>query len=234
MVVGRGPGEMGRQYDIVELQERVVGGRGFLVEHIEPGAENLALAQHFRERRLVDDGAAARIHQDSGRLHEGQLARADHVARGIVQRDIQRDEVAGPQQFLEQPELDADRVLFVLGQATDIEVDDLHAEGAREPGDLLADRAEADNAERLVIEFVHGRRRAIPAPASAAHARVLPDHTARDREHEHDCVLGDRDRISAAVVADGHAGRARGFDIDRVVTGAQELHELEFAGAEMK
>jgi hypothetical protein len=46
-------------------------------------------------------------------------------------------------------------------------------------------------------------------------------------------VLGDGDGVGAAVVGDGHLGLARGLDVDPVVAGAGQLHELQLGrGAE--
>ena len=99
--------------------------------------------------------------------------------------------------------------------------------GARQPRHLLADGAEADDAERLVVQLVHARRRPVAAPAPARHAAVLPDHLAVDREHQHHGVLGDRDRVGAAIVRERHLGAPRGLEVDIVVAGAEQLHELE-------
>jgi hypothetical protein len=46
-------------------------------------------------------------------------------------------------------------------------------------------------------------------------------------EDEHQGVLGDGHRVRAAVVGDRHARLAGGFDVEAVVAGADELHELQ-------
>jgi hypothetical protein len=40
-------------------------------------------------------------------------------------------------------------------------------------------------------------------------------------------VLGDGDRVRAAVVGDRHLGLARGLDVDTIVARAGQLHELQ-------
>ena len=59
---------------------------------------------------------------------------------------------------------------------------------------------------------------------------MLPRQPAADRQHQHDGVLGHRDGIGAAVVADGHAGTPRRLDVHPVVAGAEQLDQLEFRG----
>ena len=99
--------------------------------------------------------------------------------------------------------------------------------GLRQPRDLLADGAEADDAERLVVQLVHARRRPVAAPAPAGHAGMLPDHFAADREHQHQRVLGHRDRVRAAIVRERHFRAPRGLEVDIVVAGAEQLHQPE-------
>ena len=56
---------------------------------------------------------------------------------------------------------------------------------------------------------------------------MQPDQPARDGQHQHQGVLGDRGRVGAAIVADRHARGARGFQIIGVVAGAQGLDQLQ-------
>src|SRR5688572_874832 len=54
-----GPAErVRRQDDVVEFQDRVVRIGRLLLQHVEAGAGDAPFLQHFRERLLVDDGAA--------------------------------------------------------------------------------------------------------------------------------------------------------------------------------
>ena len=56
---------------------------------------------------------------------------------------------------------------------------------------------------------------------------MLPDQPAFHGEHQHQRVLGDRDRVGAAVIGDGNAGEACRREIHVVVTGAQQLHQSQ-------
>src|SRR5262249_9448449 len=63
------------------------------LEYVEAGAGDLALLERARQRRLVDDRSARGIDQESCRLHQGELARADLVAGLGSERGMQRDEI---------------------------------------------------------------------------------------------------------------------------------------------
>ncbi len=136
--------------------------------------------------------------------------------------------VRGLQQLGEQREADAERVFLVGRQPVDVVILDAHVERLGAARDLLADIAEPDDAERLVLELVElGRVEIVAAPAPGDDAVMHPDQLARHRQHQHHRVLGDRGRVGAAIVADRHAGGARGVEVVGVVAGAQGLHELQ-------
>ena len=80
--------------------------------------------------------------------------------------------------------------------------DDAHAEPERAPGDLAADPAEAEHAERLVGELDPAPARALP-PA-LLQRRVRLRDVAGERDEQPDRVLGGRD--------DGRVGRVRDDD----------------------
>ena len=54
-----------------------------------------------QQRRLVDDAAARAVDEVGGRLHHGELARADQVARVVLQRRVHGDEVGTRQRGAE-------------------------------------------------------------------------------------------------------------------------------------
>jgi hypothetical protein len=49
----------------------------------------------------------------------------------------------------------------------------------------------------------------------------------RDRQHQQQRMLGDRDRVRAAIVADRHPSLPSGFDVEPIVAGAEQLDQLE-------
>ena len=186
------------------------------------------------ERVLVDDGAAARVDQDRGLLHHCELARRDHLPRDVVQRHVQRHDVGGAEKLGEEGEAHAERVLLVLGEPEDVEVAHVHVEALNAPGDLLADVAEADDAQPLAFHFVGADGGEVAGtPLTGDDVVVVVHELLEHGQHQHHRVLGDRDRVGPAVVGDGHPGLARGLDVHAVVARAGQLHELQLRrGAE--
>ena len=93
------PGQgVGRQDHVVELEDRVRGIDGFLLEDVEGGAGDGALPQGRRQRRLIDDGPAGDVDQVGRRLHPVQLRGADEVAGLRGQGTADEDEVGLPEQ----------------------------------------------------------------------------------------------------------------------------------------
>ena len=109
-----------------------------------------------------------------------ELAGAEHVPGDRVERHVERDDVGGAQQLRQQHEADAEGVLRVLGQARDVVVDDLHVEGGGPARDLLADGAQAHDAEGLALELVGPVRGEVPYPPLAGdHVAVVPGQRLR-------------------------------------------------------
>src|SRR5579884_1849238 len=97
-----------RRHDhVVHLEQRVVRVDRLVLENVESGAGQLAGPQRLDQRRLVDDRPAAGIDEVGGRLHQRELRSRDHVARLVVQEDVQRHVVALAQELLERHQLGA-------------------------------------------------------------------------------------------------------------------------------
>jgi len=75
------------------LSSGLSGGCRLLVEHVEPGAEQLAGGKCCGHRLLVDHRAARGIDDDGRRFHRRQLTRADQVVCRGIERHMQRDDV---------------------------------------------------------------------------------------------------------------------------------------------
>ena len=206
----------------------MIGGRRLLHHDVEPGGENLPRRERMVERLLVHHGAAARVDEECARLHQRELLAAQHAACAIGQGHVQAHDVRRAEELGEEREPDAERVLLILTEPHDVVVADLHVERLGPARHLLADVAEADDAEGLAVELVEARRREVPhPPLPGDDVVVVPDEPLRDREHEHHRVLGNRDRVGPAVVADGHLRLPGGLDVHPVVPGAHELDQLE-------
>jgi len=146
---------------------------------------------------------AAGIDQDRRRFHQPELACSDQLVGRCVERDVQSDDVGAPQQLGEQREAHTERVFDIAAEPGDVIIPDAHMERLGEARHLLADVAEPDDAEDLVLELVeHDRREIVAAPPPGEDVLVLPNQPPRHRQHQQQHVLGERDRIRAAIVAD--------------------------------
>ena len=68
-------------------------GGGSFVQHVEAGAGDGLAPQRVGERLLVVDEAAAGGDEERVRLHERELARAEHAARLLGERAVGGHEV---------------------------------------------------------------------------------------------------------------------------------------------
>jgi len=77
------------------------GREGFGLEDIEPGAADVALLQQLDEDVLFEHPASRYV--DQGRTHreEEQFAPPDQASRLLGERDVQAQDVARRQQFVE-------------------------------------------------------------------------------------------------------------------------------------
>ena len=120
----------------------------------------------------------------------------------------------------------AQRVFGVLGEPRGVVIDDRHAERAGKTGDLTTDIAETDDAQGLPAQFREARD-LVAAPASAGDIGVLAHQPTGRREHQHQRVFGDRDRIGASIVGDGDPRAPRRVDVGSVIAGAQQLDQAQ-------
>ena len=139
---------------------------------------------------------------------------------------MQRHRVRLAQEFVEQAEARAERVLGVFGEPRRVVIDDRHAERPGETGDLAADIAEPDDARRLAAQFAQAGD-LVAAPAPGGDVRVLEDQPARHGQHQQQGVFGDGDRIGAAIVGDRDSRAPRRGDVRAVVAGAQQLDQAQ-------
>ena len=82
----RAPGQVGGDQQAIgeggaRVGQRVIGGRGFLGEHVQGHAAQVAGAQAGQQRRLVDQAPAAGVDQDGVGRQAGQEGGVDQLAR---------------------------------------------------------------------------------------------------------------------------------------------------------
>src|SRR6478672_3171170 len=141
--------EMRGQHDVRHpAQHRV--DLGLMLEYVEAGTGDPARPQGAYERGLVDDRTARGVAEESGLLHQLELARSGLVTRLRPQRLVQRDEVRFDQQLVEWNEGQAGLAFHALGLAPRCPVQHAHGEAVGAPRYRLADQPTATHqADRL-------------------------------------------------------------------------------------
>src|SRR5262245_20358137 len=219
-----GRAEMRRHDDLLELQERMIGRRWLLLEHVEGGAGNAARLDRARQRQLVDEPAAGAVDQAHAGLEARQLGLAEQVARVASERRVDRDEVGTGQKLVELDRFHA-QALGGLARQVGIVGDHLHAEPGGPTRHFGADPTQADDAQHLAEEL-HALQAAL-LPAAGLQCEVGGGKPPGHREQEPHGVLGDRGGVAARRVHDDHAALGGGVDVDRVDAGAGATDDLE-------
>ncbi len=213
----RGGNKVGRS-----KQRRFTGG--FVDEHVERRAADLAAVQRVLECRLVYQATACAIDDPHAPLGLRQILAAQNIARLIGQRGMQGDEIGLGQQRIEIGLFDAqfDRT---FGGEEGIVGDDLHLQPQRAIGNDRADIARADQAECLAGQL--DAHEAVLFPLSGLGRRVGLGQLPGEREHQRDGVFGGGDRIPEWRVHHHHALRGGSGDIDIVDADAGAANDLE-------
>ena len=151
---------------------------------------------------------------------------------------MDRDDVgAGVERLGVLRALDAE-LAVALGRDERVEGEHLHPERAGPLGDELADAAEAEDAERLLVHLHPAEPAALPL--AALQRRVCLRDVARLREHHRDRVLGRRDDVRLRRVRDDDAllGGRRHVDVVDADPGAadhlQALRALDHVGRQLR
>ena len=141
---------------------------------------------------------------------------------------VHRHDVRAGQKVVERREGHVQVPLAIRGQAHRIVVDQGRSPPAEPLRDLLADAPHPHDPDRRAPQLVEPLRARAPPPRP--HPGVEVGQVPERRHHEHDGVLGDRDRVGPAVDRDGDASCPGAGEVEPVVADAQELDELEPAG----
>ena len=171
-------------------EERVVRRRRLVLEDVEPGRGEPALAQRRDQRRLVDHAAARGVDENGGRLHHRELGRADQRPVGL--RHVDGDDVrpgkpARPGPRPARPRPPASRAPRGTGSKARISMPKPAAMRARcrplRPNPTMSSRLPA---ELALLEPV------APVPRAGAHRAVGAERALRRRQQQHHRLLGDR------------------------------------------
>src|SRR5208283_1351200 len=223
-----GGGAEVRRYDhVIELEQRMVGGRWLLDEHVQSRARDLAGFQRLDERGFIDDTAAGAVDDSHALLHLRECRCVYETPRVVGQGRVDGDEIGARKKLIEADQLNA-HAPGGFSRQDRIIANHFHLEPKRAVGDDPADVTEADYAERFVAYLGAGEFAALPFAGSQR--GVGGWNMPRQRQHHGDRVLRGRDAVAGrAVHHDDSAARCR-FDIDVVDADARAPDHLERRG----
>ena len=186
----------------VEDVERRAGQRAVL----DPGQHGVQALHH---------AAARQVDQERARFHGRDPAAVDHAAGLIGERRVQAHGVGAPEQRVELHQLDVQppgrgRVgVRVVRQQRD-------PERTEQPGERLADVAEADDADGEPGDVAS--RKPLPRrPVALLHLPVPVGDPLVERQQIGDRRLGHRGRVGAGRGDHRHPALGGGVHVDRVV-----------------
>ena len=146
---------------------------------------------HRVEQRVVVDHPAARGVDQHGRfLHQPQFPRADHAARLVGQRHVQRHEVRLREQLVERDIAHAE-ICFRFEVAGAVVVEHGHVEPLRPTRDLVADVAQPDYPQRLVVYLLAEHEAGVVFEEVGPTREVVAlDDVARPRQQQREGDVG--------------------------------------------
>src|SRR5207245_9021834 len=86
---------------LLELEQRMIGRRRLLLEHVERGARDLARLDRARQRQLVDQAAAGAVDDARTWLEPLELRFPEEVSRITGEGRVDRHEVGAREQLLD-------------------------------------------------------------------------------------------------------------------------------------
>jgi len=76
------------------LQQRMIGGRRFFIQHVRGVAAELAAVQCVQQIALMHEFSARRIHQQGTGLHNGDALGLDQMLGLLAEVRVQADDIA--------------------------------------------------------------------------------------------------------------------------------------------
>lgn len=125
---------------------------GLLLIDIEPGTAHLAALKRSHQGCLVNDCPSRRVDDHHPVLHLAKGHLVDDVAGGAVERQVEREDIAVPEQRVKGDVLCA--AFQVCREACAVVVDGPHAERVAALLEGSANSAHAENPKRLALRVV--------------------------------------------------------------------------------
>lgn len=198
----------------------MVGGRRLAGEHVEAGASQASGAQCRAERVLIDKAAARHVDEHGTGLEAGDARRVEEAHGLRLQREVQADDIAGAQEFIQ----------FQHGEARVTRrprpTADIHPQGLRHLPKTPADAPQADDPDTPAgeIEAEHAlTRRPVRRRGRRGKLRYAP----ADGEQQGECMLRSALRERIRGIEHRDAGRSRGDEVDVLCAGADARHTAQ-------
>ena len=218
---------MRRDDHVVELEQRALVR--LLRVDVDRGRSELAGAQRLDQRLLVDELAPRGVDHPRAVGQLGDRVAPEEAARLGRERQVQGQELRRREHLVRALDaLDAELAEALLGDER-VVGDDAHPEAERAPGDLLADAAEAEHAERLALELDPAPGRALPA--ALLQRRVRLRDVAGERDQQADGVLRGRGDGRLGRVGDDDPAAGGRLDVDVVHPHSGAADHLQAVGA---
>lgn len=167
-------------------------------------------------------------------LHLADQLLVEQTTGLLVQRAVDSDDVTLSKHLLEVLDTSAANLLLLLwGQGLVVVVQELLAvEGLEAAQDTLADAADGDGADDLVLEVELILGGGGDVPLTGLDHLVGGHEVAHQQQDGHDDVLGDGDDVGAGHLGDGDAavGLVSGVQIDMVGADTRGDGELQVLG----
>ena len=209
--------------DVGQAEERVVGRRGLLVEHVGGVGEQVIGLERGDEGIEVHEFTATGVDDDSAFFDEREILRVDQALGRGREFGVERNEIGAAENVVEifhALDIVPAGEVFVPVVAV---ADHFQTEGAGADGDLLADPAETDDGEGFAADLVAGDAR----PAAGGDVVGFDDEVAHGGEEEGKGMLGDGGVVDAGSEEDGEFQVRGGLEVDLVEADAIFGDDLE-------
>ena len=223
--------------DHVGIAEQGVAGGRLLAEHVECGAGDLPRVERRLKVLLHEQRPAGDVQDPDAVLHPRERVRVEPVLGLGGLGQVDGDEVGDGVEIVRgRGALDAELAESLL-RHVEVEADHAHTEAACALGHELADPAEPEDPERLLVQLHAAEARALPGAAGERGVRLR--HVAREGQQQRHRVLGGGDDVRLRRVHHHDPALGRGLDVHvvdphaRAADRAQARGLLDQAGVEL-
>ena len=195
--------------EVRQRAQRVVVRQGFRGGDVDGGGD-VPTTQTAQHRAGFDQFGARRVDQQCAGTHQVQLGWADDAARGVVEGQVQADDVRAGEDLVHGGGGFGVQGGEFRGVGVAVPDQQAQADSVGEPGNATADASKTDDAEGPAGQFRDVRA----GPAALMGAGVELADAMGVLEHEGDGVLGHRVVPIMHGVADGDAEAAGRIQVD--------------------